>query len=107
MPAATRSYWALSRAPRYSILFALPLLLAYEALAAAVGEGGTGVRNGADVILKTVFIAAASISSVTFIAASFPITWTPESSTDGRSAVLPLRRPISTRSRRGRGPSIP
>jgi hypothetical protein len=59
VPAATRSYWALSRAPRYSILFALPLLLAYEALAAALGDGGTGVRNGADVIVKTVFIAAA------------------------------------------------
>ena len=44
------SYWALSRAPRYSLTFALPLLVAYEALAALLGSaGGGGLRNGADV----------------------------------------------------------
>jgi membrane protease YdiL (CAAX protease family) len=54
---ASRSYWDLSRAPRYSILFALPLLVAYEGLAALlVGAGGGGVRNGADVWLKTPFV---------------------------------------------------
>ena len=52
------SYWALSRAPRYSLTFALPLLLAYEALAALLGSaGGGGLRNGADVWLKTPFVA--------------------------------------------------
>jgi len=52
------SYWALSRAPRYSLTFALPLLLAYEALATALGgAGGGGLRNGADVWLKTPFVA--------------------------------------------------
>lgn len=52
------SYWALSRAPRYSLTFALPLLVAYEALAALLGgAGGGGVRNGADVWLKTPFVA--------------------------------------------------
>ncbi|MGZ8379750.1 MAG: CPBP family intramembrane glutamic endopeptidase [Gemmatirosa sp.] len=58
-PASTdSSYWALSRAPRYSLTFALPLLLAYEALAALLGDaGGGGLRNGADVWLKTPFVA--------------------------------------------------
>jgi hypothetical protein len=58
-PASTgSSYWALSRAPRYSLTFALPLLLAYEALAALLGgAGGGGLRNGADVWLKTPFVA--------------------------------------------------
>jgi hypothetical protein len=55
MVTAADSYWRVSRAPRYSILFALPLLVAYEALAAFVQLGPTPVRNGADVILKSLF----------------------------------------------------
>lgn len=51
------SYFALSRAHRYSILFALPLLLGYEALA-ALHKGGD-LRNGADVMLRSIFIALA------------------------------------------------
>jgi hypothetical protein len=55
-----RQYFAATRAPRYSLLFALPLLLAYEALAAALaGPRASGqVRNGADVILKQLAAAA-------------------------------------------------
>ena len=45
-----------SRAPRYSLLFALPLLLAYETLAAILPVQEThGVRNGADVMIKSIF----------------------------------------------------
>ena len=52
------TYWQASRAPRYSLLFALPLLIIYQALAALAppGPGGMGVRNGADVILESVFV---------------------------------------------------
>src|SRR5258706_10886643 len=52
------TYFQASRAPRYSLLFALPLLIFYQILAALApaGPGGMGVRNGADVILETVFI---------------------------------------------------
>lgn len=55
------SYFDVSRSPRYSVMFALPLLLAYEALAAALAgpRGASQVRNGADVLLKEVFIAVA------------------------------------------------
>jgi len=52
-----RSYWEESRSHRYSLVFALPLLLAYEALEAAAPvrlQGGV-VRNGADVILTGLF----------------------------------------------------
>lgn len=50
------SYWRDTRRPRYSLVFALPLLALYEALAAALGgEGAVVVRNGADVLLKSVF----------------------------------------------------
>jgi len=52
------SYWAASRAPRYSFIFALPLFLLYEGLAAALAgtPGAAGVRNAADVALKTPFL---------------------------------------------------
>src|SRR6266496_201389 len=51
------TYWQASRAPRYSLLFALPLLIIYQILAALapVEPGGMSVRNGADVILQSVF----------------------------------------------------
>jgi membrane protease YdiL (CAAX protease family) len=48
-------YWAATRAPRYSLMFALPLLLAYEFLARML-SGEEGIRNGADVLLKSLFV---------------------------------------------------
>lgn len=52
-----QDYWRLSRAPRYSLLFALPLLVLYEAAAFALsGDAIAGVRNGADVLLKSLFL---------------------------------------------------
>jgi len=53
-----RPYWQASRAPRYSLLFALPLLVIYQFLAALAppAPGGMAVRNGADVILESVFV---------------------------------------------------
>ena len=55
---ALRIYWRQSRAHRYSLLFALPLLVAYETLAAFLGHGESqAIRNGADVLIKSVFIA--------------------------------------------------
>ncbi|HTC22852.1 MAG TPA: CPBP family intramembrane glutamic endopeptidase [Gemmatimonadales bacterium] len=51
------SYWRLSRSPRYSLLFALPLLLFYETLAFVLSHDAlAGVRNGADVLLKSAFV---------------------------------------------------
>lgn len=58
-----RSYWEDARAHRYSLLFALPLLLAYEALEAIapVRAHGGVVRNGADVLLTSLFTAALGV----------------------------------------------
>src|SRR2546426_4957814 len=56
---APSSYWQASRAPRYSLLFALPLLLFYQVLAVAFSAGAQTVRNGADVILQSLFVAVA------------------------------------------------
>src|SRR5881628_144342 len=53
------SYWQLSRAPRYSLLFALPLLVFYQVLAVLLAHGERSVRNGADVILQGLFTAVA------------------------------------------------
>ena len=66
------SYFDVSRSPRYSVLFALPLLVAYEALAAALAgpRSSSQIRNGADVLLKEAFIAVAGPNGpLVFIAA--------------------------------------
>src|SRR3954467_5485421 len=66
------SYFDVSRTPRYSVMFALPLLLAYEALAASLAgpRSASQVRNGADVLLKEPFRAVAGRDGpVIFVAA--------------------------------------
>jgi hypothetical protein len=58
MPTSISNYWRIVRAPRYSLTFALPLLAAYEVLAFSLSHDEvTGVRNGADVLLKSLFLA--------------------------------------------------
>ena len=57
--AAPRSYWRASRAHRYSLIFALPLLVFYETLAALLSYQSGGIRNGADVLIKSLFMAMA------------------------------------------------
>jgi hypothetical protein len=54
-----RRYFEVSRSHRYSILFALPLLVLYELLAASLATPEGGIRNGADVLLRMVFQATA------------------------------------------------
>jgi membrane protease YdiL (CAAX protease family) len=51
------TYWRAARAPRYSVLFALPLLVLYELFAFTLSHDAIlGVRNGADVLLKSLFV---------------------------------------------------
>ena len=58
MATSLSNYWRITRAPRYSLTFALPLLVAYEVLAFSLSHDEvTGVRNGADVLLKSIFLA--------------------------------------------------
>lgn len=53
-----KDYLRSSSAPRYSVVFAAPLLVLYEVLSAALsGSAVAGVRNGADVLLKSLFVA--------------------------------------------------
>ncbi len=47
------TYFQLSRSPQYSLLFAMPLLLAYEGFAVFLNHSDLyGIRNSADVFLK-------------------------------------------------------
>src|SRR5688500_20317843 len=55
---APGSYWRASRSHRYSLVFALPLLVFYEVLAAALSYTSGGVRNGAARRIKPAFIRA-------------------------------------------------
>src|SRR4051794_40974735 len=60
--AASTSYFGLSRAHRYSILFALPLLVGYETLAAVLAKPGKAeLRNGADAMLRSLFVTVAGV----------------------------------------------
>src|SRR2546426_12375357 len=53
------SYWQVSRAPRYSLLFAIPLLVFYQVLALLLAHGERSIRNGADAILQSLFTTVA------------------------------------------------
>lgn len=75
---AASSYWHDTRAPRYSFVLALPLLLAYEALAAALSGPVSGVRNGADVILQALIgtvVGEKGIIYVTAVVTLLCIAW--------------------------------
>jgi CAAX prenyl protease-like protein len=57
MMSSMSRYWRVARSPRYSLTFAFPLLLLYEALAFSLSHGQVAeVRNGADVLLKNLFV---------------------------------------------------
>ena len=74
---ALRAYWTKSRAPRYSLVFAIPLFLLYEALAAALAgtPGVQSVRNAADVLLKSTFVmVSGSRGSLIFFATVIAIS---------------------------------
>lgn len=58
MPSSIVNHWRVAREPRYSLTFVLPLLIAYELLAFSLSQDEVaGVRNGADVLLKSLFLA--------------------------------------------------
>jgi hypothetical protein len=59
LAAPQRGYLQSTRAPRYSILFALPLLVGYEGLAALLSAPAGGLRNGADALFRGAFTAVA------------------------------------------------
>lgn len=59
-------YLKSTRQARYSLTFVLPLLLLYEGLAATLSQTAqAGIRNGADVLLKTLFISLGGRSGLT------------------------------------------
>jgi hypothetical protein len=66
LPPLPASYFRASREPRHTLFFALPLLVLYEVLAFALSRTELGqVRNGADVLLKSVFVALGGRYGVT------------------------------------------
>lgn len=63
-----RRYFELSRTHTYSLLFAIPLLLLYEAGAAWVSTTSSGLRNGADVLLRSALAAGGLHGTIAFTA---------------------------------------
>jgi len=90
-----KDYLGQSRASRYSLLFALPLLLLYEGLSYALtGSAIEGVRNGADVLLKSLFLALGgrqglTVFNILLFATGAVLVWR-----DRRAAGKPLERRI-------------
>jgi drug/metabolite transporter (DMT)-like permease len=88
-----RAYWQAAREPRYSLLFALPLLLLYEGLSFLLsGSAMAGVRNGADVLLKTLFVTVGggrglALFSLILVGAGAWLVWR-----DRKRNAGPLRR---------------
>jgi membrane protease YdiL (CAAX protease family) len=65
-----RAYLDTTRTHTYSLLFALPLLVLYELGAMAIADrGGGGMRNGADVLLRTLLAAGGVQGTLAFTAA--------------------------------------
>src|SRR5437764_410666 len=82
------SYFAVSKSHRYSILFALPLLIGYEGLAAALARPGKGeLRNGADALLRGLFVAVAGPRGTKIFMAAIILL--------GLPLHRPLRRPTA------------
>jgi hypothetical protein len=80
-----------SRTYAYSLLFALPLLVLYEIGAAwLASQGGTPLRNGADVMLRTLLAAGGVHGTLAFtgvlITAALAVVWM-----DRRRKREPLR----------------
>jgi hypothetical protein len=65
-----RRYLETTRTHTYSLLFALPLLVLYELGAMLIADrGGGGMRNGADVLLRTLLAAGGVQGTLAFTAA--------------------------------------
>lgn len=64
-----RRYLDTTRTHTYSLLFALPLLVLYEIGAMMISDGGGGMRNGADVLLRTLLATGGLHGTLAFTAA--------------------------------------
>jgi hypothetical protein len=64
-----RRYFENTRTHTYSLLFALPLLVLYEVGAMMISGRGGGMRNGADVLLRTLLAAGGLNGTLAFTAA--------------------------------------
>ncbi|MBW3656195.1 MAG: CPBP family intramembrane metalloprotease, partial [Gemmatimonadetes bacterium] len=86
------TYLQTTRSHTYSLLFALPLLVLYEVGAVLIADrGGTGMRNGADVLLRTMLAAGGVQGTLAFTAAlalgaAVLVAW------ERRRTRVPLRR---------------
>ena len=84
-------YYRASRAPRYSLTLAVPLLVLYELLAAGLQSGSGGIRNGADVILKSLVASIAGPRGPLIFAVALIVTLLGLAWRDARRNPGPLR----------------
>jgi hypothetical protein len=83
-------YFELTRKHSYSLLFALPLLVAYEAGAAAIAGDASGMRNGADVLLR-MLLAAGGVHGTMALAAALAVVGAALIARERRREKVPLK----------------
>jgi hypothetical protein len=87
------AYFQLTRKHSYALLFALPLLLLYEAGAVLIAGSSHGLRNGADVLLRTL-LAAGGVHSTLLFTVLLVLGATVLVARERRREKVPLRVPV-------------
>jgi hypothetical protein len=90
---AIPAYFRLTRKHSYALLFALPLLVLYEVGAAFIAGSSHGLRNGADVLLRTL-LAAGGVHSTLVFTSVLVLGATVLVARERRRENIPLRAPV-------------
>ena len=88
-----RDYFRLTRKHSYSLLFALPLLVLYEVGAWGISGPTSGMRNGADVLLRAA-LAAGGVHGTAAFAAVLLVVGALLIALERRRERVPLRAPL-------------
>jgi hypothetical protein len=88
-----RDYFRITRKHSYSLLFVLPLLLLYEVGAWGISGSNSGIRNGADVLLRQA-LSLGGVQGTAAFAAVIMVVGAVLIALERRRERVPLRAPV-------------
>jgi hypothetical protein len=88
-----RDYFRITRKHSYSLLFVLPLLLLYEVGAWSIAGPTSGMRNGADVLLRAA-LSVGGVQGTAAFAAVILVVGAALIALERRRERVPLRAPV-------------
>ena len=88
-----RDYFRITRKHSYSLLFVLPLLLLYEVGAWGISGSNSGIRNGADVLLRQA-LSLGGVQGTAAFAAVMLVVGAALIALERRRERVPLRAPV-------------